>query len=103
MIEFSEENIFIIKSVVATLSGTTLQYLFGQKRGFKVFLFLLLTSSFFAIYMVLPIMGFMAIDDKYQPPVLASSALISVELISLITKFLPCVIKARMVKFFERL
>ena len=105
MIDVIIENVFVIKSIVAVISGTTLQYLFGEKRGIKVFLFLLLSSAFFAVYVVLPIIEFMELGDSpsQQAPFLALSALISVELISIVIKFLPSVAKKRLTIFLESL
>ena len=90
-IEFYGVNLFEIKVCVAVLSGAVLQYLYGTGRGVAVLLTILASTIFMAVFIIEPSLDYMEVPKFSSIRILVFSltALISVELISLIIKVLP--------------
>jgi len=86
----------------AILFGAFMQFIFGNTKTIKVGFIILVSSIFVAIYIILPAIELLDIDNrKIEASMYALSSLISVEFIAIIIVILPNVISDRIEKFFN--
>lgn len=109
MFDFFKENIFMAQVMVAMILGTILQYMFGAKKGRRIF-FLIITSTIFTAILVWNLMigmsgkslfGFTFVIANDSPLLIVAvgfSALISMEFVALTIQFLPESMRKRVLK-----
>ena len=93
-------TLFHLKALTGVFSGAILQYFFGVKKGYRIAFIIALSSLFVAFFILSPMLDHYEItpDSSIRIIVYSLSALISVELISLIIKVLPAHLSKRLLK-----
>jgi len=90
-----------IQVTVAVLFGMFVQFFLGERKGFKVAFTVVVSSLFVALFIVpaiLEVAGIKA-DSKLAVALYALSAVISIEMLSIILKVLPEAIRIRTKRF----
>jgi len=90
-------TLFQMKLVIAVLAGTSLQYLFALRKGFRVLLLIFGSSAFLALFVLDPLLDWLEVasESGIRTIVFSLSALISVELISLFIRLAPRAIQSK--------
>ena len=104
MIHSTDEAIKLyndIQIIVAVILGMFLQFFLGDRRGFKIAMLVALSSVFVALFIIPAIIEVAGIDpsSKVAIALYALSAIMSIELLGVLIKFLPKALRSKAKEF----
>ena len=96
-----------IQSTVAVIFGMVVQFIFGDRRTLRMFMLIVISSVFVAMYIVPSFIDLLTIltkhkidhDSRFAITLYALSSLLSMEILAFIIKVLPSKASAKLSKF----
>lgn len=96
-----------VQALFAIIFGMTVQFIFGDKKTFRMFVLIAVSSIFVAMYIVPSLIDLLTLltkhtiehDSKFAITLYALSSLLSMEILAFIMKIMPKATRVRLAKF----
>lgn len=89
------------QGILAVMAGMFMQFMFSEKRGLAIIITISISAIFVAIFIIPAVLEIFNIDptSKVANSLYALSAILSVEIIAIITRVLPAALRKKVFSF----